>query len=138
MGPLAEQIRLADNMTGASILPQPAILPTVDLVVTHGGNNTVTEAFHAGLPMVVLPLFWDQVDNAQRLDETGFGVRLSTYGFEPFELTGAIDRLLADAPLRRRLGTMSARLHANPGTASAAALIERVADTRAPVTGGLG
>jgi MGT family glycosyltransferase len=132
MGPLAEQIRLADNMTGAAMLPQPAILPLVDLVVTHGGNNTVTEAFHAGLPMVVLPLFWDQVDNAQRVDETGFGVRLPTYGFEDAQLTGAIDRLLADRPLRARLAAISGRLRANPGTRTAAELIERVATTGAP------
>ena len=90
-GPLAEQIRLADNMTGADFLPQPAILPLVDLVITHGGNNTVTEAFHHGKPMIVLPLFWDQVDNAQRVDETGFGVRLATYDFEDGELA-SVDR----------------------------------------------
>ena len=53
--------------------------------------------------MVVLPLFWDQVDNAQRVDETGFGVRLPAYGFEATELTRAIDRLLADRPRRRDL-----------------------------------
>jgi UDP:flavonoid glycosyltransferase YjiC (YdhE family) len=138
MGPLAEQIHLADNMTGAASLPQPAILPTVDLVVTHGGNNTVTEAFHAGKPMVVLPLFWDQVDNAQRLDEMGFGVRLSTYGFEASELTGAIDRLLGDSPLRARLATISGRLRSNPGTRMAADLVERVAETGAPVSADLG
>jgi UDP:flavonoid glycosyltransferase YjiC (YdhE family) len=137
MGPLAEQIHLAGNMTGAASLPQPAILPAVDLVVTHGGNNTVTEAFHAGKPMVVLPLFWDQVDNAQRLHETGFGVRLPTYAFEASELTGAIDRLLGDAPLRARLATISERLRANPGTRTAADLIEQVAATGAPVTGDL-
>jgi UDP:flavonoid glycosyltransferase YjiC (YdhE family) len=133
MGPLAEEIRLADNMTGAGFLPQPAILPQVDLVITHGGNNTVTESTHHGKPMVVLPLFWDQVDNAQRLDETGFGVRLPAYDFEDADLVGAIDRLLADEALARRLGMISSRLTANPGTATAALAIERLATTRAPV-----
>ena len=95
-GPLADRITLHDNQTGESFLPQPAILPQVDLVITHGGNNTVTESIHNGLPMVVLPLFWDQVDNAQRIEEIGFGRRLATYDFRDEELTDAIDELLAD------------------------------------------
>ena len=66
-GPLAEQIRLHDNMCGEGYLPQPSILPQVDLVITHGGNNTTCEALHHGKPMVVLPIFWDQYDNAQRI-----------------------------------------------------------------------
>ena len=132
-GPLADQIRLHDNMVGEGVLPQPAILPQVDVVITHGGNNTVTECFHNGKPMVVLPLFWDQVDNAQRLDETGFGVRLSTYEFEDGELTGAVDRLFADGRLRDRMARDAARLQANQGRVRAAELIERVAFTGAPV-----
>ena len=104
-GPLADQITLHDNQAGEGFLPQPAILPQVDLVITHGGNNTVTEAFHHGKPMIVLPLFWDQVDNAQRIDETGFGRRLATYVFRDDELTDAIDELLADGALKRRLGS---------------------------------
>src|SRR5262245_22669664 len=132
-GPLADQITLHDNMTGGGFLPQPSILPLADLVITHGGNNTVTECFHNGKPMIVLPLFWDQVDNAQRLDETGFGVRLSTYGFEDDELTGAVDRLLADTALRARMADDARRLRADPGTVRAAALIERVAATGEPV-----
>jgi UDP:flavonoid glycosyltransferase YjiC (YdhE family) len=125
-GPLADQISLHENQTGEGFLPQPAILPQVDLVITHGGNNTVTEAFHHGKPMIVLPLFWDQVDNAQRVDETGFGRRLSTYGFEDDELTGAIDALLADRALAGRLATMSERIKSSSGTVRAADLIERV------------
>ncbi len=133
-GPLADQLRLHDNMTGAAFLPQPAIIPQVDLVITHGGNNTVTESFHHGKPMVCLPLFWDQVDNAQRLEETGFGARLPAYEAGPEELTSAIDRLLGDEGLRSRLAAVSARLQANPGTVRAADLIERLARTGAPVT----
>jgi UDP:flavonoid glycosyltransferase YjiC (YdhE family) len=120
-------------MTGEGFLPQPSILPQVDLVITHGGNNTVTESFHNGKPMIVLPLFWDQVDNAQRVHELGFGVRLPAYDFEDDQMTSAIDRLLADRSLSARLATMSARINANPGTVKAADLIERVARTGEPI-----
>jgi MGT family glycosyltransferase len=124
MGPQHEELRLAPNMSGAEFLPQPAILPEVDLVITHGGNNTVTESLHFGKPMVVLPLFWDQHDNAQRMDELGLGRRLDTYGHEPIELIEAIEALLADPELPSRLGGISAGLQAQPGTARAADLVE--------------
>ena len=127
-GPQHEHFELADNMTGAEFLPQASILPEVDLVVTHGGNNTVTESFFFGKPMVVLPLFWDQYDNAQRVHELGYGVRLDTHGHEPNELRGAIDTLLGDQMLRERLRRVSARLQEVPGTEKAASLIEQVAE----------
>jgi MGT family glycosyltransferase len=126
-GPQHDRIRLADNMTGAEFLPQTSLLPQVDLVITHGGNNTVTEALYFGKPMVVLPLFWDQYDNAQRIDEMGLGARLDTYGHEPAELLGAVDRLLADSALAERLRVLSGELQAAPGTVRAADLIEGVA-----------
>jgi UDP:flavonoid glycosyltransferase YjiC (YdhE family) len=126
-GPLADQITLHENMTGEGFLPQPAILPLVDLVITHGGNNTVTEAFHHGKPMIVLPLFWDQVDNAQRVDETGFGRRFPAYDFEDGEFLAAIDSLLGDRALHDRMAAMSARIKGSSGTVRAADLIEQVA-----------
>jgi UDP:flavonoid glycosyltransferase YjiC (YdhE family) len=87
--------------------------------------------------MIVLPLFWDQVDNAQRVDETGFGRRLATYDFEDHELVEAIDELLSDIPLRQRLAAMSARVQGQSGTVHAATLIEQVAVTGEPVTDGV-
>ena len=132
-GPQHAEFDLADNMTGAEFLPQTRILPQVDLVITHGGNNTTTESFYFGTPMIVLPLFWDQYDNAQRVDELGFGVRLSTYEHDGAELLGAVDRLLADDALRSRMNAIAGRLRAQPGTERAADLIERVAETGEPV-----
>jgi MGT family glycosyltransferase len=126
-GPQHDQYQLAGNMWGEEFLPQPAILPIVDLVITHGGNNTTTECFHHGKPMVAMPVFWDQYDNAQRVDETGFGVRLPTYTFEPEQITSAIDRLVSDRALHDRLAGISRRLQADRGTVAAADLIERLA-----------
>jgi MGT family glycosyltransferase len=125
-GPLHDQLELGPSMVGEEFLPQTSILPQVDLVITHGGNNTVTECLHFGRPMVVLPLFWDQHDNAQRIDETGLGVRLDTYGHEPTELIGAIVDLLADEGLRERLEAIGGRLRAAQGTARAADLLEAI------------
>jgi MGT family glycosyltransferase len=126
-GPQHQAYELAENMTGGEFLPQTSILPHVDLVITHGGNNTTTECMYFGKPMVVLPIFWDQHDNAQRVHETSYGIRLPTYSFEDEDLIGAIARLLGDESLQRRMKKTSARLQSRPGTVRAADLIERIA-----------
>jgi UDP:flavonoid glycosyltransferase YjiC (YdhE family) len=133
-GPQHAEFELADNMWGEEFLPQPALLPLADVVITHAGNNTTTECFHFGKPMVALPLFWDQYDNAQRVDETGFGIRISTYEFEEADLLGALDHLLHNAPLRARMASIADRVQSSPGTESAAALIERLAREHVPIT----
>jgi MGT family glycosyltransferase len=127
MGPRSDELRLASNMVGEEFLPQTTVLPQVDVVITHGGNNTVVESLYFGKPMVVLPLFWDQHDNAQRMQESGLGVRLSTYKHSPDELLGAIERLRSDEALAARLSDCSRRLQAFGGCEAAAALIEQVA-----------
>src|SRR5262245_29063470 len=133
-GPQHSEYELADNMVGEEFLPQVSVLPQVDLVITHGGNNTTTESLHFGKPMILLPIFWDQHDNAQRMDETGFGIRLPTYSFDRTEIWEAIDRLLADSDLRDRIAKVSGRLQASPGNERAADLIERIAVSDEPVT----
>jgi MGT family glycosyltransferase len=126
-GPQHAKYELAENMTGSEFLPQTSILPHVDLVITHGGNNTTTECMFFGKPMIVLPIFWDQHDNAQRVHETSYGLHLPTYSFEKLQMAGAIDRLIGDETLQRRMAATSARLRARPGTVQAADLIEELA-----------
>ncbi len=126
-GPLHAELDLASNMYGAEFLPQTSVIPRADLVITHGGNNTTTECLHFGKPMIVLPLFWDQHDNAQRMDELGLGVRLDTYRFTDAELHGALARLLGDSALRDRLARAAADIQHRQGLRRAADIIEGAA-----------
>jgi len=125
-GPQADRITLGHNMVGEQMLPQTKVIPLVDLVISHGGNNTVTESLHFGKPLIVLPLFWDQYENAQRIDELGFGARLDTYAFSDSQLTGAVDAILADTGLRARMAEMGEAIRARDGLRVGADTIEGV------------
>ena len=107
---------------------EPTTPATTKAAPNHGGNNTVTECLHFGKPMVLLPLFWDQHDNAQRMDELGLGVRLPTFEFEDAQLGEALERLMGDDALTARLGEIGSRLQANPGTEKAAECVESVCE----------
>jgi len=50
---------------------QQAVLARADLLVCHGGMNSVLEALAAGLPMVVIPLAFEQSAIAARLERAG-------------------------------------------------------------------
>ncbi len=126
-GPLHAEFDLAANMYGAEFLPQTSVIPHADLVITHGGNNTTTECLHFGKPMIVLPLFWDQHDNAQRVDELGLGVRLDPYRFSDAQMHGALARLLGDTALRDRLARAGEIIQRRQGLRRAAGVIESAA-----------
>jgi UDP:flavonoid glycosyltransferase YjiC (YdhE family) len=123
-GPLHEEYELADNMWGEGTVPQIKVLPIVDLVITHGGNNTFTETFYFGKPMIVMPLFADQYDNAQRIEEKGFGKRLDPYECTETELLESIDNLLNDEKLALKLEKASKRIQISKSISKISELIE--------------
>lgn len=92
-GPSIGKLVLAPNQWAGKFVPQTAVLKVVDLVITHGGNNTVTETMFYGKPMIALPIFGDQPENSQRIQEKGFGRRLDVYYVDEEELTNAVETL---------------------------------------------
>lgn len=110
-GQMHDQIKLFPNMWGERFVDQKAILPRVDLFITHGGNNSITEAFYFGVPgFIVLPIFADQFDSAQRIQDCGFGLRLNPFECSERELLDAINLQLCNEKLRIRMKAISARL----------------------------
>ena len=103
-----------DGWLVAPTLPQVALIGSVDAVVTHGGNGTVTESLTAGRPMVVLPFSTDQFETAADLERSGLGIPLDPNTATPADLARAITATLAD-PIRRRAEALAAELRARPG-----------------------
>ncbi|XP_054161698.1 NDP-glycosyltransferase YjiC-like, partial [Oppia nitens] len=105
-----DKYELADNMWGERFVPQVKVLPIVDLFITHGGNNSITECMYFGKPMIVLPLFFDQFDNAQIVEDRGYGIRLNPYECSEQQLLQSIDKLLNDKQLAEKLEKVSKRI----------------------------
>ena len=124
-GPKHQQIELPDNMWGQQSVPQIQVLPVVDLVITHGGNNTITETFYFGKPMIVMPLFSDQMDNAQRVQEKGYGLRIDPINCSKDELLTGIESLLSDKDLNDKLQNISRRIQTENSIAKLPELIEQ-------------
>lgn len=102
-GPFHDEIELPANMIGAKFLNQIKILPKVDLVITHGGNNTFIETLYFGKPLIVMPLFGDQHDNGRRVADTKIGKCFYPYKVTEEELVKGIDDILNDTELKNRV-----------------------------------
>ncbi len=119
------------NVHLASWFPQPAVLPHVDLFIHHGGNNSFTEALYFGKPAIIMPYCWDGLDNATRIDDTGYGAKLSRYEWSDEEFASTIARLVHGKAMHERLVEVSRHMQAAKGTEKAAGIIVDIARKRA-------
>ncbi|SOC56697.1 glycosyltransferase [Ornithinimicrobium cerasi] len=109
-----------DSWLVRPVLPQVTLLRHASLTVTHGGNNSVTEALTAGVPLLVLPLSTDQFAGAAALERTGLGETLDPNTASPEDLRGAAGRLLSlPDPAASRLARLADDLTREPGPARA-------------------
>lgn len=94
---------LPDHWLVRSHLPQVALLRHAAVAVTHGGNNSVTEALAAGVPMLVMPFSTDQFVGAADVERHGAGRVLRPNAATPDEIAAEVAALLdRDRPTGRR------------------------------------
>jgi len=103
------------------------LLPHCAAVVTTGGPATVMAALKAGVPLVMVPTFWEKSDNAQRVVEAGVGLRLAPRHCTPERVRAAVMRLLEEPVFRENARRIADLLRKAPGPARAAELIEKLA-----------
>ncbi len=92
-----------DHVRIERFLPHAAVVPHVDVVVTHGGMGTTQRALAAGVPLCVVPWGRDQSESAQRVVTSGAGVRLDKGRLEPRRLRDAVRAARACQPAAERV-----------------------------------
>ena len=95
-------------------LPQVAVLRRAAVLVTHGGNNSVTEALTAGVPMVVLPFSTDQFAGAAAIEAAGLGVACDPNVVTAADLGAAVREVLG-GPAPELAQTIGEELRRAPG-----------------------
>lgn len=115
---------LPENVQVTGWCNQIGLLPHCDVVIQHGGNNTLNETLYFGKPPIVMPFTWDGHDNAARVADTQHGIKLHRYAWTEEELCQAIERVLVDPVIRRNIERTSRHMQASDGCAKAARLID--------------
>jgi len=116
--------RLPDNVLLRLRVPQVELLPRVDLVIGHGGNNSTNETLAAGKPLLVLPIGGEQADNARRIEWLGVGRSLGIASLHEREVREAVESLLADPALPARSRRLQEAISRSGGAGAARSLLE--------------
>jgi UDP:flavonoid glycosyltransferase YjiC (YdhE family) len=118
-----------DNVRVERWVPQQDVLGHAAAAVVHGGSGSTLGAIAAGVPLVVVPLFADQPQNARRVGEVGAGIAVEP-NREDVDATipalrTAIERVLAEPSYRERAQVLADELRAEPPVDEAVHVFER-------------
>jgi UDP:flavonoid glycosyltransferase YjiC (YdhE family) len=89
--------------------PQPTLLYDNRVVafLSHAGPASTNEALHAGVPLVTVAVYFDQLQNAMRLRDAGVSVPLDKDTLDSYQVQRAITRIVED---NARDGPMAANV----------------------------
>ncbi|SEL44387.1 glycosyltransferase, MGT family [Chitinophaga rupis] len=116
-----------DNFIVQEKVPQLGLLPYLDAVVCHGGHNTVCETLAHHLPLVVIPIAYDQSFVAGCVTATESGVRLNFKRFKAEHLKNAVWDVLQDPKYAAAAQQVKTSFENAGGTGRTAALLEELA-----------
>jgi rhamnosyltransferase subunit B len=129
--PHREQVpaALPPEMLWLPYVALPTLLPHGAALVHHGGIGTTAEALRAGVPQVIVPLAYDQFDNAARVEALAAGamVRGGAAGARPRALAAALRQVLDSATIRAGCARAAA-LCATDAAHNLGAQVERLLD----------
>jgi zeaxanthin glucosyltransferase len=118
------------DLPGAPIVvefaPQNELIARASLTITHGGLNTALESLALGVPLVAIPIAFDQPGVAARIRWTGTGDFVPLRHAEPARLKSTIERVLSDGRYRDAAHHIARGIAQTRGVQRAKEIIEEV------------
>lgn len=105
-------------------VPLSRLLPRAAAFVHHGGIGSSSQGLAAGVPQLVMPMAFDQPDNAERLQTLGVAEILPPRRFHGRAVAAALERLIDNAERARRCESLASRCDGNAALSRAADLLE--------------
>lgn len=116
--------QLPGNTVAVSYAPQLDLLARSALTITHAGLNTVLDSLTFGVPLIAIPITYEQPAIARRIVFRSVGETIPFPRLTPHLLRNKIRRLLAlDSPYRANAARMADAIRAAGGVAKAADII---------------
>jgi len=106
-------------------VPFSKVLPRAAAFVHHGGIGSTAQGLAAGIPQLMMPMGFDQPDNALRIQRLDTGTWLSPRRFTTTTVARRLDALLGNAEVASTARRLRDRLREENGIATAADIIER-------------
>ncbi|NWY41644.1 UD11 glucuronosyltransferase, partial [Sylvia atricapilla] len=100
---------LPKNVKLVKWLPQNDLLahPKTRAFITHGGSHGVYEGICNAVPMVLMPLFGDQMDNAKRVESRGAGLTLNILEMTSNDISTALKAVINDKTYKENIQRLS-------------------------------
>ena len=118
---------LPQNVLAVSYAPQIELLQKASLTLTHGGLNTVLDSLACGVPMLVIPITYEQPAIAQRVRWVGAGEVIPFSGVSSPLVQTRIEKVLGDRAYSSQAKRMAESIRAAGGVQRAGDLIEKAA-----------
>jgi len=117
--------RIPSNTIVVRSAPQIELLKRAALCITHAGLNTVLESLAHGVPMVAIPIGYDQPGTAARIAHHGVGEFMELDELTTERLRGLIEKILQDLSYRERADYFRKLISKTRGLDVAADIIEQ-------------
>jgi len=115
---------LHDDVRHADYVPLTEVLPRAAALVHHGGIGSAAQALAAGVPHLVVPMTFDQPDNADRLRELGVARVLRPSRVDGRTVARELERLLGSTDTATRCRALADRIEGVDGLAAACEVVE--------------